>query len=277
LKNLTKRILVALWGIPLLLGLSYFGGYYFLFLILVINGVALYEFYAMFRNKGIYASSTIGLIIGSLMVLSAFIQSSQFLIFLLMGGCVWILLAHLRRQEGLISVNTAFTVLGVFYISFFLSTLLILRLHFSEWVNGAAAQIPYAGGRYLIMLLGTIWLCDTAAYSAGSKLGRRKLAPQISPNKTVEGALAGFVTSLISFVALGRIFLPELSLAMALASGAIVGVFGQLGDLVESRFKRDAGVKDTSSILPGHGGLLDRFDSLIFVSPFLYTLLYFSR
>ncbi len=277
MKNLTKRILVALWGIPLLLGLSYFGSYFFLFLILVINGVALYEFYAMFRNKEIYANSIVGLIIGSLMVLSAFFQSSQLLIFLLMGGCAWILLAHLRRQEGLISVNTSFTVLGIFYISFFLSTLLMLRLHFAEWVPEQVARAPYAGGRYLIMLLGAIWLCDTAAYSAGSKLGRHKLAPQISPNKTIEGAVAGLITSFISFVVLGWIFLPELSLTMALASGAIVGVFGQLGDLVESRFKRDAGVKDTSSILPGHGGLLDRFDSLIFVSPFLYALFYFSR
>ena len=153
----------------------------------------------------------------------------------------------------------------------------MLRLHFAEWVPEQVARAPYAGGRYLIMLLGAIWLCDTAAYSAGSKLGRHKLAPQISPNKTIEGAVAGLITSFISFVVLGWIFLPELSLTMALASGAIVGVFGQLGDLVESRFKRDAGVKDTSSILPGHGGLLDRFDSLIFVSPFLYALFYFSR
>ncbi len=288
--ELNKRIMVALWGIPLLLFLSYMGGYYFLALILLINAMALWEFYNMFTGKTIYAYRNAGVALSTLFLISTFFYPAygQTFFFLIIAV---VLLVQLRPQRGLSSQNSALTLAGIVYITVFLAALLQLRLNFQNWIPVAVENVSvlgfekwlsasfdpktFAGGRFLIVLFASIWICDTAAYSGGRKLGRHKLAPSVSPNKTVEGAVFGFIFALLSFVLIGKLFLSGMPLFHAIASGIIVGLFGQLGDLVESRFKRDAGVKDTSTLLPGHGGILDRFDSLIFVSPFLWALFYF--
>ena len=266
---------MALWGIPLLLFLSYMGGYYFLVFILAINGMALWEFYTMFHTQNIYPFRVAGVILSTLFILSVFFIPNYAFVLLLISLVIFFAF-HLTRQEGMASANTAFTISGIMYITVFLSLLLHLVLHFNQWNPQAALQTGHAGGRYVIVLLASIWICDTAAYTGGKKMGKHKLAPTVSPNKTIEGALFGLVFGIISFYLFGKIFLPNLPLADALFSGAVVGIFGQLGDLVESRFKRNAGVKDTSTLLPGHGGILDRFDSLIFVSPFLWAFFYFK-
>jgi len=271
--ELKKRVGVALWGIPLLIFLVYMGGYFFLILLLIINGMALWEFYTMFHNREIYPLRIIGVSLATVFLLTVFFfpaYSFDYIVFIIL----FILISHISHQQGLASKNTAFTLLGFFYITLFLSLLLQLVQHFPVWNIAGAANTGHAAGRYVMALLGSIWICDTAAYTAGRKLGKHKLAPTVSPNKTVEGALFGFLFAIISFYAFGKLFLPQMSWGDALVSGVLVGVFGQIGDLVESRFKRDAGVKDTSTLLPGHGGILDRFDSLIFVSPFLWAFFY---
>ena len=106
-------------------------------------------------------------------------------------------------------------------------------------------------------------------------MGRHKLFVRVSPNKTWEGAVWGFIAAVATMIIAQKLILPYLRLHQAIIIGMIIGVFGQIGDLVESLFKRDAGVKDSSSIIPGHGGVLDRFDSLIFVSPILYLYIDF--
>jgi phosphatidate cytidylyltransferase len=123
------------------------------------------------------------------------------------------------------------------------------------------------------------WGCDTGGYFVGMVLGRRKLFPRVSPAKSVEGAIGGFVTA-VGAAFLGRAWFvrdpwgePILSVSQTLALGALVGVGSQLGDLVESLIKRDAHVKDTSDTIPGHGGVLDRFDSLLFSAPVTYYFL----
>ncbi len=287
MSELKKRVGVALWGIPLLLFLIYMGSYYFLIFILLVNGMALWEFYVMYQGKGIFTHRVPGVILSTFFLISVFFLPGFWQIMLL-TMVVFILCLHLKRQEGMPSTNTVFTIGGIIYITLLLACMLQLRLNFHEWLPVAARDIStlgfehflfpglndatLAGGRYLIVLFGSIWICDSAAYSGGKKLGKHKLAPTVSPNKTVEGAAFGLVFGVLSFWGLGLIFLPSLPLSYALVSGLIVGTFGQIGDLVESRFKRDAGVKDTSNLLPGHGGILDRFDSLMFVSPFLLAL-----
>ncbi len=275
MSELKKRIGVALWGIPLLIFLVYMEGYFFLTLILAINGMALWEFYTMFHNREIYPFRIVSVTLATLFLLAVFFfpaYTFYYLVFIIL----LILISHISHQPGMASQNTAFTLLGLLYITLFLSLLLQLVQHFTLWNTVAATATSHAAGRYVMVLLGSIWICDTAAYTGGRKLGKHKLAPTVSPNKTVEGALFGFVFAIISFYAFGKLFLPRLPLSDALISGVLVGVFGQIGDLVESRFKRDAGVKDTSTLLPGHGGILDRFDSLIFVSPFLWAFFYFQ-
>jgi len=240
--------------------------------------MSLWEFYSIFQNKETYAYRTFGVISGSLLLLFIFFDALKPAIFVLMfATLITIFMIQLRPQKNNPVLNSALTIQGLFYISSFLATLLYFRIHFLEWFPEATIGDPYLGGRFLIVLWASIWICDTAAYSGGRKLGKHKLAPNVSPNKTVEGGIFGLVFGIASFIALGKIFTPVIDFKYLLISGLIVGIFGQIGDLVESRFKRIAGVKDTSNLLPGHGGFFDRFDSIIFVSPFLLVLFTFFR
>lgn len=128
------------------------------------------------------------------------------------------------------------------------------------------------GMAVLFFILFSVWATDTVAYFAGRSFGKRKLWPEISPKKTVEGSIGGIIATLVVAV-LYQVFLPVYpSIGFAIAAGLVITVFGQLGDLVESAFKRHYGVKDSGALLPGHGGILDRFDSLLFVLPILHIL-----
>lgn len=276
MKELTKRIFVAVWGIPLLLILSYLGGYYFLGLILIINGMMLIEFFSIYQSKEIYSYKWLALFMGTLLLIFTFYGLISELNLIILASVTIISLSLLFKQKGISAYNMAFTLAGLLYISGFLAALLYLRIHF-EALTANSMQVSYAGGRLLIVLWVSIWVCDTAAYFGGRAFGKHKLAPVISPNKTIEGGIFGLIFGIFSFVLLGGLLLPGLQPEYLWISGAVVGVLGQLGDLVESRFKRDAGVKDTSTILPGHGGFLDRFDSLIFVSPFLLGVYYYLK
>jgi phosphatidate cytidylyltransferase len=142
--------------------------------------------------------------------------------------------------------------------------------------DSSSHAITYAwGGLTIISIFASIWICDTAAYFGGLAMGKHKLFERVSPNKTWEGAVWGFAGAVLTMMAAQKLLIPYLEFHQAIIMGLIIGIFGQLGDLVESLFKRDAGVKDSSNIIPGHGGVFDRFDSLIFVSPILYLYIDF--
>jgi len=275
LKELLKRISVALWGVPFILGLSYLGSYYFLALILIINGMSLWEYYTIFRKKDLQAYRFLAVISSSILIISAYWLDIQILFSMFLIISIIVLLRHLKVTDAKTSINTSFTLSGIFYITLFLIALLKLRLNFSSWVGQAPGS--NIGGKFMVFIWISIWICDTFAYFGGSLLGYHKLAPKTSPNKTIEGAIFGFIGAVIVFVLLSQFINLNIPTLHLWFSAIIVGIFGQLGDLVESRFKRDAGVKDTSSLLPGHGGFFDRFDSLIFVSPFFFLLFYFLR
>jgi phosphatidate cytidylyltransferase len=121
----------------------------------------------------------------------------------------------------------------------------------------------------VLTLLAVVWVGDSAAYFGGRALGRHKLAPEISPNKTVEGSVAGLMGSVAAGIAMGT-WLLGLSAAFMAGISLVAGIAGQIGDLAESALKRSAGVKDSSTLLPGHGGMLDRLDSLMFAAPVFY-------
>ena len=123
--------------------------------------------------------------------------------------------------------------------------------------------------------MASIWICDSAACFLGTAFGKHKLFPRVSPNKSWEGAVAGFIFAIVAMIAAKAVVLDELNLTDAVVIGFIIGTIGQIGDLVESLIKRDAGVKDSSQLIPGHGGIFDRFDSLLFTSPAVYIYLYF--
>jgi phosphatidate cytidylyltransferase len=147
--------------------------------------------------------------------------------------------------------KAAFAIMGLLYCAFLLGFLLLMPR------------------KMILVLLGILWVGDAAAYYGGRAFGRHLLAPQISPKKTVEGAFAGLIGSIIAGVTIG-VWLAEQRSGLMLIASIGTACAGQVGDLVESALKRSAGVKDSSEILPGHGGLLDRLDGLLFAAPVYY-------
>jgi phosphatidate cytidylyltransferase len=149
----------------------------------------------------------------------------------------------------------------------------LLAVLYVGWLLGFAILLHHAspvGDALVLFVVGVTWVGETAAYLVGSVLGRRKLAPIISPRKTVEGAVAQVVGSVAAGAALGAWLLPACGDVVGLGGGAVLGVVGQLGDLAESAIKRSAGTKDTGGLIPGHGGVLDRIDGLLFNLPAFY-------
>jgi phosphatidate cytidylyltransferase len=309
LKNLTLRVLVALIAIPIILWLTMLGGYYFFSLIAIISSLALYEFYGLAEAKGAAPLKTLGLAAGAIvnvvfiyerfhvelyqffldhfdLRLSLFSQH-QLLTVVLLKFLLLAMLIELFRTKGSPIVNIAITITGVLIIPLCFGTLIFLRELFpygfpihkffaTSFANDQQlAQINQWGGYTVIAVFATIWICDTAAYFGGKTFGKHKLFMQVSPNKTWEGAIFGFIFSMITMVTAKILVLGYLSYHHALVLGILIGVFGQLGDLIESRFKRDAGVKDSSALIPGHGGIYDRFDSLVYISPIVYLYIDF--
>ncbi len=306
--SLPARVVVAAVAIPVILILTYLGGFFFFVLVAIISVLALHEFYRMSELKGIFPQKTTGIIFGflinlafifdrcSLHILKFFegygvslsmFSLHQFLLFVILLFLLLTGLQELFRMKGSPTQNAGATVLGVMFISLFLGTLVQTRELFPFGFpvgkfflhaipdDSELALIDRWGGFTVISIFATIWICDTAAYFGGLTLGRHKLFERVSPKKTWEGAICGFVFSVLAMMLARSLFLDYMSLTHAVTIGVLIGLFGQLGDLVESRFKRDAGVKDSSAIIPGHGGVFDRFDSLIFVAPIVYLYIDF--
>ncbi|MBN1781747.1 phosphatidate cytidylyltransferase [bacterium] len=267
IQELGKRVAVAGVGIPLILLSVIIGHWLFLAVVLVIQTFMIIEFYGLVRKKALSPNLPAGLAL-------TLILTSEFYLFgfapvyptLIIAGMLIMVIDMFRGRKQALS-GTALTLLGVIYVHLFSFFVLIRE---SASVPGHSYSL---GGRLIIQIFGTIWICDTAAYFGGRRFGRHKLFPRVSPKKTWEGAIAGFIGSIAAALLLRLIFVHESSVNYAVALGCIVGIFGQIGDLVESFFKRDADVKDSGSLLPGHGGFLDRFDSPLFVAPLVFALL----
>jgi len=153
--------------------------------------------------------------------------------------------------------STANTLFGAVYVGWLLG--------YAIWLQGRAG-----GPQLVLFLVGVTWAGESAAYLVGSSVGRHRLAPVLSPRKTVEGAIAQVIISVAAALGLGAWLLPTCGLVGAAGAGVVLGVIGQVGDLAESAIKRSIGTKDTGDLIPGHGGMLDRIDSLLFNAPALY-------
>jgi phosphatidate cytidylyltransferase len=253
------RILSAIFGIPIVLGAVYLGGYWYaLFLALVAN-VGAYEYNQLLKKRG-YRIPAVITFIGVTLFIAAIYFEHQALIYpLLMLLFLMLFISTLFKMDRLSVVESAVSLWGIIYIGGMFGFILLLRMQ----PDGAI---------YTYILLIGVWIHDSLAYFVGVKWGLRKFAPQISPNKSLEGSMAGlFGTAAIFFSV--AILLPELlpinpGAAIVLAVG--LSVFAQLGDLLESALKRQLQVKDSGGLIPGHGGVLDRFDSLMLAAPFVY-------
>ncbi|MEZ4701777.1 MAG: phosphatidate cytidylyltransferase [Rhodothermales bacterium] len=263
LSNLAQRILTALIGVPLVIGAVYAGGSLFLLLVGVLTVAAQIEFYKMSGADERHALRLVGLLMGALVVLQIRVPAAWPALVLLAVGLLVYATFFAGRRE--VWERLAWVYAGVFYPAFFAAQLAVLRLREGGGVDSLTAFWLMAA------LLVGIWSNDTLAYVAGRLFGRRPLAPAISPKKTWEGAIGGLVGAMAAVVLIKVYQLPLLNWGHTIALGLIVGVGGEVGDLIESRLKREWGVKDSGNLLPGHGGILDRIDGLLFTAP-LYVL-----
>lgn len=260
-RQLPARLATAAVGIPVVLALIWWApARLFALGILALALVAQWELYAMFDRVGVVARVPAGLLLGATVVLAFAMGGAghpwlvPLALAIAVGGCL-VLGLEPGSTGGSDWAGTALTLLGVCYCAFLLGHAVWLRAR------------PDGAG-LLLLVLAVTWCGETAAYFVGGRWGRTHLAPRVSPGKTVEGALAQLgVSVLIALLPLG---VASVGTGHALGIGLTLGVLGQVGDLVESSLKRSAQVKDAGGIVPGHGGLLDRLDSLLFNVPALY-------
>ncbi len=265
--NLTLRIAFAAVAIPLAVGIVWLGGWPLAIALAALGVLGAREIYDLARRQGFDAlDRTGGIAAGAIPLLAYWAKAPAAVYF----GALWLMSALVvamfrRGPAGKPLAVVSVTLFGCLYASALLAFLIPIR-H-----GGNAANRPFA---YLCLTLFPMvitWIGDTAAMAVGVKVGGSKLAPVLSPHKTRSGAVGGFVASIITALALGLLVLNRVGLSFAVwqlvTVGAVVGVVAQVGDVAESLFKREAGVKDSSNLIPGHGGVLDRLDSLYFVIP----------
>ena len=287
-----KRIITGVVALPVVIFLIHQGGYLFDAAVFALATVGLFELRNMARANGhdIYWLSTGITAICLIYTESVFrvisIYSFILLPAFLMLGCILVLLEGMARHhnDGKWAFNTALSVMAVVYIGFGFAHFILLRdaMYFtSADLQVSLWGLPIDRGEILfwVIMLGT-WASDTFAYFAGSAFGKHKLCPSISPNKSVEGAVAGFIGCVLvimgslHYLNTAGVFQGSLMLSVLLGFG--VAIVAPLGDLVESVLKRSFGVKDSGKIFPGHGGVLDRCDSLLFAMPVGYYVFLFS-
>lgn len=262
------RIVSAIVMLPLLL-IVYFGGVWLKMAVVVISIIGLHEFYNGFREEGVKPSRPIG--IASVILLYIFhticmgqeqggsgadpwVMYMLWLFLVVIASMIYGFNVEDRKTEDM-----AATVLGIVYVVFF--------FHFAVLID----ECDYAHN-YIWLVFIIAFCTDIFAYFTGRFLGKHKLCPKLSPKKTVEGAVGGMIGAMIFSLMFGNFFLePGHTMNVHFILMTLIGsVISQLGDLSASAFKRKMGIKDYGNLIPGHGGILDRFDSVLFVAPYLY-------
>jgi phosphatidate cytidylyltransferase len=262
------RAITAFFFTIVMLGSVYGGAYVFTIFYLLLSVFALAEFYKLIKTAGIRPHSTIGLGISALIFLMVagyhFLQVETKYLLLLIPLIFSVFITELYKTDKLPFGNISYTFVGFAYVTipfcFFFSLGFI-----NDW-NNYSFHLPLA---FLLML----WASDTGAYLFGRKLGSHKLFERHSPKKTWEGFFGGVFTSVLVSLAVSYFF-TELPPMVWAGMAVLIVSFGTLGDLVESMLKRSLNAKDSGTLLPGHGGLLDRFDGLLIAAPVVYAYLY---
>jgi phosphatidate cytidylyltransferase len=270
LKSFAIRATVALIFGPLIIISALVGGYFWFGFISAVVLLSVWEFQKLAAHKNAFSQLFIPLLSSLALLVLFFTGRIELVVPVVILTLVLAFFIELYRNKESATLNVSATFLNSFYFSMLFGSFLLLR----ELPKSTGADYS-SGGKWIVMMILATWMCDTAAYVVGSYLGKHKLMPRISPNKSIEGTVAGFVFSVLTAWLCHVWFIQELRLIDSLIIGAITGIFGQYGDLFESMLKRDAGVKDSSNLIPGHGGILDRFDSLTLTAPLVYLYLVF--
>jgi phosphatidate cytidylyltransferase len=266
------------------------GGLVYLGVVIVIVLLGQRELYRLIEDKGAHPLVAYGLAAGAALPVVAYLGNEYHVTLLLTATLLAVMVRQLGKAqiaEALVSISGTF--FGVFYVGWLMSHAVVLRnFHdaaLSRYGEAAVVRLgiaPEAGIFYMLFCLVAVVWSDAGAYFAGRAWGKRKLAPKVSPSKTVEGAVGGVVVGTAGGLLtklLFDFFWPELSLALgwkaALLMAFVVAIIAIVGDLVESLLKRDAQIKDTGRMLPGMGGMMDRIDSPLLGIPLMYYMLLF--
>ena len=263
-KNATKMLTGFIFG-TIAMGCIMYGGVALLVLLSCIVFLASKEYVKILEHKGFYPSLEIICASELILALIMFFDRKEYvasaLVLCTFAAFMWVLF---RGRQPYIA-NVATTVLGFVYCGYFPLHLLLLRDISSVDFND--------GLGFVVMMFTAVMLTDVGCYYAGTKFGKHKLAPVISPNKTIEGSIGGIICAVAGAMTIGwfiSMWFEPVPWYVSLFAGLSCTVFAQIGDLSESLIKRDAGVKDSGDSLPGHGGFLDRTDSYIFAIPVMY-------
>jgi phosphatidate cytidylyltransferase len=276
LNNTLVRIIVGVIGIPLIIITAVYGNIAFLMFCVVMSFFCMNEFYNLFEpplNKDTALGKWFGgwsfhkivfLVISSLIVVSLYFEHFNYVLILYFLMVIYLVIDEMFKKVKHFEAIGSW-LLSIVYIS---TPFGLLSFMASEKFTGLS------GVNYAIVILVLVWVSDSFAFFGGKLLGRHRLAEKISPKKTWEGSIIGFIFTVIAGIIISKFFYTQISVFQAVAISVIVGVFAQIGDLFESYLKRSVKVKDSSNLIPGHGGALDRFDSILFAVPALYIYLY---
>jgi phosphatidate cytidylyltransferase len=273
--ELTRRIIFGVIAAPLSIAIVYLGDWALAILLSVLAALAAWEVFRIARETGALPLEPAGIALAALLPIAVHAQRLGLytlsltalvaMVLVLFASTIW-----LRGPAGKPLSSVAITVFGVTYGGLFAY---VYALRYHDYAVGAAA-----GTALVVLPVLLTWATDVGAYVFGRTFGHKKLIPSISPGKTVEGAVGGLgLTIVICLLYVRFILMPYAQLGLTIQGAVmfaiVVSVSAQTGDLAESLLKREAGVKDSSRIIPGHGGILDRFDSLLFVMPIAFLLL----
>lgn len=275
MSELTRRIIFAVIAAPASIALIYFGDWALAIVLSVLAGLAAWEFFRIARETGALPLEPAGIALAALLPIAVHAQrlgvytlsltAIVAMILVLFSSTIW-----LRGPSGKPLSSVSVTAFGVVYAGLF-SYVYALRYH--DYAVGAGAGTALVSLPILLT-----WSTDVGAYTFGRAFGKKKLIPSVSPGKTVEGAVGGLGLAIVICLLYVRfILMPYAQLGLTIQGAVlfaiVVSVAAQVGDLAESLLKREAGIKDSSRIIPGHGGILDRFDSILFVMPIAFLLL----
>lgn len=270
--GLGARLLVTVIFVPCLWIITSRGDLHFLIVVDMMIAMGLWEFYRLLENKGLQPNVVLGILCGLAISWYAYFRTGIYSNFLLAAALLLLMTVELaRRSVEQAVIRISITIFGVLYVGWLGSHLVLLR------ELPRLAGLDYAlGAHFVFLAVFLTWSCDSGAYLIGRAFGKHPLFPRVSPKKSREGALGGLLFALLAGTIAQRTFASEfLDPFPALGIAVLVAVAGQTGDLVESMMKRDVDVKDSARLLPGHGGVLDRFDSLLFAAPLVYYTLKF--
>jgi len=263
----SNRSIVSTLGVPGILLFIWLGSIWFALFMVAVMLLALYEYYQIAKLKEANPIIWLGLLASLVIAHFYYYQPTIEIIYIFSIVVAFVMVTlfiELFSKKPNPTENFNITIGGILYIPLLVGSLIAIRNF--DTVN--ATNFTFA-------LFISVWICDSAAFVAGKKFGKKKIYPSASPNKTVVGSIAGLIFAFLTYIVMDKIgFIKfDLDIIQITILSIISGIFGQAGDFAESLFKRDANVKDSGTLLLGHGGVLDRFDSLIIASPLVYIFL----